>query len=112
VKLTPQTQQLIGRREIALMKPGALLVNTCRGAVVDHDALADALDRGHLAGAALDVLDVEPPPADHRILRCDHVILTPHNADQTPEGIDLLNACAVENVIAFLQGSPQNVVRA
>jgi D-3-phosphoglycerate dehydrogenase len=112
VRLTPESQRLIGPRELRLMKPGALLINTSRGAVVDRDALVDALRQGRLAGAALDVFDAEPLPADHPILGCDQVVLTPHNADQTPEGIDLLNAGAVDNVIAFFEGTPQNMAAA
>jgi D-3-phosphoglycerate dehydrogenase len=110
VRLSPQSLGLLGPREIGLMKRGAILVNTARGAMVDTAALVDALDRGHLTGAGLDVFDQEPPPADHPLLRCEHVVLTPHNADQTPEGMDLLNAGVVDNVIAFLEGRPQNVV--
>lgn len=110
VPLTEQTRGLIGARELALMKRGALLVNTARGAVVDSVALAASLQRGHLAGAGIDVYEVEPPPADHPILACAQVVLTPHNADQTPEGMEMLNAGAVDNVIAFLAGRPINRV--
>lgn len=110
VKLTDNTRQLIGAREFALMKPGALFVNTARGAMVDTAALVDALHSGHLGGAAIDVYDTEPLPPDHPLLSCEQVILTPHNADQTPEGVDLLNAGAVDNVMAFLEGRAQNVV--
>jgi D-3-phosphoglycerate dehydrogenase len=110
VRLSPQSRGLLGPREIGLMKRGAILVNTARGAMVDTAALVDALDRGHLTGAGLDVFDQEPPPADHPLLRCEHVVLTPHNADQTPEGMDMLNAGVVDNVIAFLEGRPRNVV--
>ena len=110
VKLTEQTRGLIGAREIALMKRGALLVNTARGAIVDTAALVQALQSGHLEGAGLDVFDVEPLPADHPLLACEQVVLSPHNADQTPEGMDILNAGVVENVIAFLEGRPQNRV--
>ena len=92
------------------MKPGAILVNTGRGAVVDQAALVDALRSGRLGGAGLDVYEKEPLPADHPILTCEQVVLTPHNADQTPEGSDLLSAGVVDNVIAFLEGRPQNVV--
>jgi phosphoglycerate dehydrogenase-like enzyme len=94
------------------MKRGAILVNTARGAIVDSDALVACLKSGHLAGAALDVYDKEPLPAGHPILSCEQVVLTPHNADQTPEGMDILNAGVVDNVIAFLEGNPQNVVSA
>lgn len=110
VKLTEQSQGLIGRRELGLMKPDAILVNTARGAIVDSAALVSILNSGHLAGAALDVYEQEPLPADHPILSCEQVVLTPHNADQTPEGMDILNAGVVDNVIAFLEGKPQNVV--
>ena len=110
VALTAATRGMIGERELGLMKPGALLVNGGRGALVDKHALVRALHSGHLAGAALDVYDVEPLPADDPILSCEQVVLTPHMADQTPEGIELLNEGAVDNVIAFLEGRPQNVV--
>ena len=110
LKLTPQSRQLIGRRELRLMKSGSILVNTARAAIVDTGALVESLQSGHLAGAGLDVFDAEPLPPDHPILLCDSVVLTPHNADQTPEGFDMLNAGVVENVIAFLEGRPQNVV--
>jgi phosphoglycerate dehydrogenase-like enzyme len=110
IKLTPESTGLIGAKELGLMKPGAILVNTGRGAVVDQTALVDALRSGRLGGAGLDVYEKEPLPADHPILACEQVVLTPHNADQTPEGTDLLSAGVVDNVIAFLEGRPQNVV--
>ncbi len=110
VKLTDRTRGLIGARELALMKQGALLVNTARGAVVDTAGLVEALHSGRLGGAALDVFDTEPLPPGHPLLGCEQVVLTAHNADQTPEGMDLLNAGVVDNVIAFLEGRPQNVV--
>lgn len=107
VKLTDQSRGLIGARELGWMKPGALLVNTARGAIVDTPALVAALNEGKLGGAGLDVFDVEPLPADHPLLKCQQVVLTPHNADQTPEGMELLNAGVVDNVIAFLEGQPR-----
>jgi D-3-phosphoglycerate dehydrogenase len=110
VKLTDQTRGLIGARELALMKPGALLVNTARGPVVDTEALVAALDSGRLGGAGIDVFDTEPIPPGHPLLKCDQVVLTPHNADQTPEGMEFLNGGVVDNVIAFLEGRPQNRV--
>jgi phosphoglycerate dehydrogenase-like enzyme len=108
--LTERTCGLLGRREFALMKRGALFVNTARGPIVDSAALADALNSGHLAGAGVDVYEVEPPPPDHPLLACEQIILTPHNADQTPEGMEILNGGVVDNVIAFLEGRPQNRV--
>ncbi len=110
VKLTDATRGLLGTNEIQQMKPGALLINTARGALVDMPALVEALESGHLGGAGLDVFDVEPLPADHPILSCDRVLLTPHNADQTPEGLDFVNGGAVDNILAFLEGKPQNLV--
>jgi D-3-phosphoglycerate dehydrogenase len=101
---------MIGRRELQWMKPGSLLVNTARGDLVDTAALVEALQSGHLAGAALDVFDEEPLPADHPILACEQIVLTPHAADQTPEGVEILNGGAVDNVLAFLRGEPQHVV--
>ena len=110
VQLTDQTKGMIGPREIDLMKRGAILVNTARGAIVDMPALVEALKSGHLDSAAIDVFAEEPLTGDHPLLSCEQVVLTPHNADQTPEGMDMLNAGVVDNVIAFLEGCPQNVV--
>ena len=109
VRLSDESRHLIGARELSLMKPGALLINAGRGELVDTAALVDALQSEHLAGAGLDVFDQEPLPPDHPILSCDQVVLTPHLADQTPEGIELLNEGIVSNVIAFVEGRPQNV---
>ena len=110
VRLTEESHHLIGARELGLMKQGALLINVARGGVIHTEALIDALNSGHLGGAAIDVYDEEPVPADHPLLGCEQVILTPHCADMTPEGVELLNEGAVDNIIAFLEGAPQNVV--
>lgn len=110
VKLTDDSREMIGKRELELMKPNALLINVARGDIVDTGALIETLNSGHLGGAAIDVYDEEPPPADHPLLACEQVILSPHCADMTPEGVDLLNEGVVDNVIAFLEGRPQNVV--
>jgi D-3-phosphoglycerate dehydrogenase len=110
VKLTKDTEGLIGRRELGLMKKGSILINGARGAVVDTQALVERLNTGHLGGAAMDVFDEEPLPANHPILKCEQVVLTPHCADMTPEGVALLNGGAVDNVIAYLKGHPQNCV--
>ena len=107
--LTDQSRGMIGTAELAKMKAGSLLINTGRGPLVDQDALIAALDSGHLAGAGLDVFPEEPMPTDSPILACKQIVLTPHNADSTPEGLDFLNLGAVENAIAFLEGKPQNV---
>ncbi len=110
VRLTEDTENMIGAREFDLMKPGALFVNVGRGRLTDHDALVSALNSGHLAGAALDTFDVEPLPADHPLLSCDQLVMTPHVADQTPEGVEAFNQGVVDNVIAFLEGNPNNVL--
>lgn len=110
VKLTGESHHLIGEREFGLMKQGTLLINVARGGVLDTDALIRALNSGHLGGAAIDVYDQEPLPPNHPLLACEQVILTPHCADMTPEGVKLLNEGAVDNIIAFLKGTPQNVV--
>lgn len=110
VKLTPDSHHLIAAKELSLMKDGALLLNGARGDVLDLDALHAVLQAGHLAGAGLDVFPQEPLGADHPILECEQVVLTPHAADQTPEGVDLLNEGAVDNIIAFLEGKTQNNV--
>jgi len=110
VRLSKETHKLIGKREFKSMKQGAILINGGRGDLVDTDALVNSLNSNHLAGAGLDVFDTEPLPANHPILLCDQVVLTPHMADQTPEGMELLNEGAVDNVIRFLEGRPQNIV--
>ena len=110
VALTKDTEGLIGKAELAKMKKGVLLLNGARGAIVDTDALAEALNRGHVGGAGIDVFEEEPTPSDHPLFACDQVVLTPHCADMTPEGVDLLNSGAVENVIAFLEGRTRNSV--
>ncbi|HEX5814603.1 MAG TPA: 2-hydroxyacid dehydrogenase [Methylomirabilota bacterium] len=85
VPLTDATRQMIGARELGLMKPGAILVNTCRGPVVDEEALYQALKERRLAGAGLDVLVDEPPPKDHPLFSLPSVTLTPHSAGPTWE---------------------------
>ncbi len=110
VKLTEQSRGLLGEAQIARMKRGAILVNTARGAIVDSAALVLALQSGHLAAAGLDVYETEPLPADHPLLGCEQVVLTPHSADLTPEGMELLNRTTVDNILAFLEGRPENRV--
>ena len=109
VRLSDDSRGMLGRREFALMKEGAIFVNGGRGELIDTDALIDALKSAHLAGAGLDVFDQEPLPPHHPILDCEQVVLTPHIADQTPEGVESLNEGCVSNVIAFLEGHPNNV---
>lgn len=110
VKLTDQSHHLIGTRELALMKDDAILLNGARGDVVDMAALRTTLLDGRLTGAGLDVYPQEPLAADDPILDCPQTVLTPHAADWTAEATELLNEGAVDNVIAFLDGQPQNNV--
>ena len=92
------------------MKPTAFLLNTSRGPLVDESALADALNSGRIAGAGLDVLSAEPPPADNPLLAARNCLITPHLAWGTRAARSRLMHIAVENVRAFLRGKPQNVV--
>jgi glycerate dehydrogenase len=108
--LTPQTASLVNARRLSLMKPTAFLLNTSRGPLVDQAALADALNSGRIAGAGLDVLATEPPPADNPLLSARNCIITPHLAWATRAARLRLMNIAVENVRAFLQGQTQNVV--
>lgn len=106
VPYTPDSRHLIGAREIAAMKPGALLINTARGGVVDVEALTDALRTGRLGGAGLDVYDVEPLPARHPLRSCPNVLLTPHTGGQTREAMARMVAMLRENLSRLEQGRP------
>jgi glyoxylate reductase len=103
VPLTPETRKLIGARELALMKPRSILINTARGPVVDTEALVRALRTGHLWGAGLDVTDPEPLPADHPLLQCPNVIVTPHIASASETTRARMAELAAENLVAALQ---------
>jgi D-3-phosphoglycerate dehydrogenase len=108
--LTPETQHLFGADVFSRMKPGAYLVNTGRGPLVDEAALAHALDQGQLAGAALDVVEKEPP-AGSPILGRNNVILTPHTAFYSEESLVELQTKAAEEVVRVLSGqAPRNPV--
>ena len=102
--LTPETRGLIGRAELARMKPTAALINVARGGVVDHDALADALTAGTLRAAALDVTEPEPLPRDHPLLRLDNVTIVPHLGSATHETRQKMAEVSVENLFAGLAG--------
>ncbi len=108
--LTPQTQGLIDARRLNLMKPSAFLINTSRGALVNEADLAAALEAGRIAGAGLDVLSVEPPPASNPLLTARHCILTPHIAWATRNARRRLVDVAAANVRGFLEGRLQHVV--
>ncbi len=111
VPLTEETHHLVGARQLAAMKPTAWLVNTARGGLVDTAALLDALDAGVIAGAALDVTDPEPLPADHPLRGRDDVVLTPHVAFSSDGSLAELARKAAGNVVDVLRGRvPHSVV--
>jgi len=108
--LTAANARFVDAALLARVKPGALLLNTARGGLIDEAALADALRAGRLAGAAVDVLASEPPPADHPLLRAPNCVVTPHIAWASLPARRRLMAVTVENVRAFLAGAARNVV--
>lgn len=97
--LTPETHHLVGRRELGLLPPGAVLVNAARGGLVDEAALAEALRSGRLGGAALDVREVEPPPPGDPLAELPNVLLTPHLAGHTEEALERIAAFVAEEVV-------------
>nr|WP_281068678.1 D-2-hydroxyacid dehydrogenase family protein [Ramlibacter agri] len=110
--LAEGTRGLIGARELALMKPEALLVNTSRAAIVDQQALLDALRERRIGGAGLDVYEAEPLPADHPLRGLDNTVLTPHIGYFTRDMLRVYYEDAVEAILAFLDGAPVRVVNA
>jgi glycerate dehydrogenase len=110
--LTPETKGLVDARRLALMKPTAFLVNTARGPLVDEAALAAALNAGQIAGAAVDVLSVEPPLASNPLLTAKNCVITPHVAWATRDARRRLIDVTAANLAAFAAGQPQNVVNA
>lgn len=109
--LTPETAGLIGREQLARMKPGAFLINTARGGVVDQEALAEALRGGRLAGAACDVFDKEPPlPEDHPLLQAPNLIATPHIAFATVGSMEQRAEIVFENLYSWLNGKQINCI--
>lgn len=111
VPLTPQTRGMIGKRELAAMKPGAILINTCRGPVVDEKALYDALRSRRLLGAGIDVTTVEPTTPDNPLLKLDNITVTPHHAGYTIEWYEKGLSFAVQNAARLAKGEePQSLV--
>lgn len=108
--LTDQNAGLINADSLRRMKPTAFLINTARGGLVNEKDLADALNAGRIAGAAVDVLSTEPPPADNPLLRARNCLITPHIAWATRSARVRMLAVVVDNVRAFLAGRPANVV--
>ena len=108
--LTPETRGLMNECRLGQMKSSALLLNTSRGPLVDEAALAAALNEGRLAGAAVDVLSIEPPSANNPLLTAKNCLITPHIGWATLAARKRLMRIAADNVQAFLRGQPQNVV--
>ncbi|RUL81743.1 hydroxyacid dehydrogenase [Tautonia sociabilis] len=106
VPLDASTRGMIDRRALSLMKPDAILINTCRGPVVDEQAVAEALDAGRLWGYGADVFAQEPPPADHPLIGRLDVMLTPHSAAQTVESLVNMATWVAEDVARVLRGEP------
>ena len=104
--LTPQTRNLIDAAALAALPPGAFVINTARGGLIDEAALAAALDSGHIAGAALDVFDGEPPDASHPLRNHPLAIVTPHVAGTTPRSMIAMGVMAAECIAAVLTGAP------
>jgi phosphoglycerate dehydrogenase-like enzyme len=102
--LTEETRHLLDAERLALLKPSAFVVNTARGALIDQDALADALEKGALAGAGIDVFDPEPPTPALRLLKAPNVVLSPHVGGVTRETLVRIALAAVQNVTGFLTG--------
>lgn len=112
VVLSSRTRGLIGARELGLMKSSAYLINSSRGPIVDEAALAAALEAGQIAGAGIDVFDVEPLPADHPLRRAPHTVLTPHLGYVSDDNYRVFFTQVVEDILAFMKGSPVRVVGA
>ncbi|MFN0169863.1 MAG: 2-hydroxyacid dehydrogenase [Bryobacteraceae bacterium] len=110
LRLSPETRGFLGANEFAMMKRGAIFINTARGPIVDEAALADALRSGQLSGAGLDVFETEPLPKEHAIKSLPNVVLTPHSAGVTPETLEAGLRLSIENVWKFIEGTPQHVV--
>jgi D-3-phosphoglycerate dehydrogenase len=108
--LSDRSRGLIGARELGLMKPTAYLVNTARGPIVDEKALIDVLKAGKIAGAGLDVFDVEPLPRDHAFRTLDNVVITPHLGYVSAENYTVQFKDVVEDIRAFIDGKPVRVI--
>ncbi|NWS67532.1 GRHPR reductase, partial [Crotophaga sulcirostris] len=106
VNLTPETHKLIGKKELELMKPTATLINISRGAVIDQDALVEALQNKVVRAAALDVTYPEPLPRDHPLLKLNNIIITPHIGTATVQALRMMAEEAIANILSVLNGQP------
>ncbi|MBS7633122.1 glycerate dehydrogenase [Candidatus Bathyarchaeota archaeon] len=109
VTLTPETRKMLGKKEIATMKKGTVLVNTSQGKVIDEEALIEALKTGRIAYAGLDVFDEEPPPKGNPLFKLNNVVLSPHIGFNTLEAAKRCTDICVDNIVKFVQGHPQNM---
>lgn len=111
--LTDQTRGLIGKKELECMKPGAIVINTARGPILDNNALAALLENGHLAGAGIDVFDQEPPlPLDLPLLKAPNTILTPHIAYDSEQSMKERAEIVFDNLFSWLNGTIKNEIKA
>jgi glyoxylate reductase len=111
VPLLPSTRHFVGKKELKLMKPTAVIINTSRGLTIDQGALIEALEEGWIAGAGLDVFEEEPLPSESRLAKMSNVVLTPHIGSATVETRRKMAEVCAENVKAFLEGkTPPNLV--
>ena len=106
---TPETNGLIHADRLRALKPGALLINTARSKILDEGVMVELLKSGHIAAAAVDVFDEEPIPSGHAFLALDNIVMTPHVAYNTPEALEAMYDTAIDNLVAFYSGEPQNV---
>ena len=109
VTLTPETERLVGKRELEIMKNGAIIVNTSQGKIIDEKALNEALKSGKVSYAGLDVFEEEPPAKDNPLFKLNNTILTPHIGFNTIEAAKRCSDICIDNVAKFLEGQPQNV---
>lgn len=111
VPFTAETKNLIGKEQLTLMKESSIFINTARGPIVDSEALATALKEGDIAGAGIDVFEMEPPiPEDHPLLNAPNTVVTPHVAFATPEAFYRRAETVFENITAWMGENPQNVM--
>jgi glycerate dehydrogenase len=108
--LTAENHHMINAKTLAMMRPGTILINTGRGGLIDEEAVAAALESGHLRAYCADVMEQEPPRADNPLLRQPHAYITPHVAWATREARKRLMDICVENIKRFMAGEPQNEV--
>lgn len=106
-----ETKNTLSKEKLALMKESAILINAARGPIIDNDALAELLNEDKIAGAGIDVFDMEPPiPADYPLLNAQNAVLTPHVGFLTDEAMEIRAQVVFDNVLKFLEGKPQNIV--